>query len=175
MFVGLKKRRFGGRLFFVLACMQWRNGGSGRAERASPFPTRAKRQHNRETGQMTHGRPYETLLRVLTRNWRAACMPPLQRQQAVCPSFVGADIIRPPHTRKPEALYCLRRPLSNLPQPKGAANKKAEGTVLPSAAFDAVPIIKSYPLARVTRQIWGPGVQPLAPEAPVIPRPAQRS
>ena len=69
----------------------------------------------------TNGRPYGTLLRVLTGNWRAGHAPPLQS------TYVGADIIRPPRTSKPEALYCLRRPLQINPQPKENTGKQAEG------------------------------------------------
>ena len=41
------------------------------------------------------------------------------------------------------SLFDLRRPLQHNLQPQGNTDKKAEGTVLPSAAFDAVINSKS--------------------------------
>ena len=83
-------------------------------------------------------------------------MPRPYRGRRLDPSFVGADIIRPPQPRKPEALYCLRRPSMQpqtykaIPAPKarsrGAGDhplptRKPEPVVWVPAAFDAAPII----------------------------------
>ena len=93
------------------------------AERASPFPTKAKRQRERETGRATNGRPYGALLVVLTRNTRAGHAPPLQGQAVGSVLCWGG--YHPP-----------------------AAAKKAGGTVLPPAAFDAAPNIQGHPRAK---------------------------
>ena len=98
-----------GRPVWFVVYVVWRNDVPGQAERASPFPTKVKWQHERETGRADDIRPYGTLFVVLTRNWRAACMPPL-RSYVCCVDEEHEGGYYPP-----------------------AAHRKAGGTVLPPA------------------------------------------
>ena len=54
-------------------------------------------------------------------------MPRPYRDRRFEPTFVGADIIRPPHTENRNPLFGFRRPLQTNFQPKGNTDKKAEG------------------------------------------------
>ena len=111
---------------------------SEHAERASPFPTRTKRQCEHESERATNGRPYGTLLIGLTRNTRAGHAPPLQK----------------------------------LHQPKGNTDKKAEGTVLPSAAFVAISSKKSSPAPLARNRGAGDHPLPTRKPEPVVWVPA---
>ena len=58
---------------------------------------------------------------------------------------VGADIIRPPHTRKPEVPPTSGGLFNSLPNRREIPTRKPEPVVWVPAALDAVISLKSYP------------------------------